>query len=1323
QISQSLGVDVSSKSVTILPWSIRINDISLNLSDSPGNNIDIPLHIVAKRMRIGFNLFTLLKNRFRPVYGTQKIFIDEPEFLWILDNKWNGVSGRDTTKSVEKSDFTLQDMPSLRVNIVNGSFVFQRGDSTLVFAEDVSGWMDGYKTSVIDLSIEGKVLSENVNMTCKGSINKSNNDISIDFKSSDCNLAYYGTGVLFGDIFSKSGTLGFNILFERSNGKSSIEGNYSIIDGSFSLKDLNIGVTGLNIEGHLNENEVFFDSVTGNIWDVNPKLSGHIELKPEPTLEFVLNADGIDISRALSDMFPEKSTYPEGTMNFSATLEGPLVNLVANADFSMDSLQYQKESIQDIMINMNFSQGALSVEKFNAIYREYSLSGAGLSKIITGVDSKDIDIIITAMNPSKSKKIYSIQLNGNANVPENEYYSDIKIKTNDNSEELTAQIAYNNDRIEYSAANEFIEFAGSINGIPDNTKIKSTFSLTQFPMLKYLGFGDKNLFIDGKGNIEGDFDNLIADGELRMLWGNNLNSLFVGNASLENIFEKSRSFSVDAQIIDHHLRHSNPMTWDISAKSDFKKIETVVTDSDGAVLAFDLLPETGELSGRLDLENFPLEWIIDIFAWKEFNHKGKITGHAILGGTATEPYFETPEQLTVTEMNLGGLDRLTGTIFVSGRPGELNFLDVNLKRDDLHILYGNGRWKTGTPFILEAEGRNVELGAIKDLISSKRLTEGITNYNVTTVFTRKLGTIDGEFSVEDGHFFDIPFDDASGKMSGGSDGFKVTDFEIGKDGVYTGTGTAESGYLWLDKTEAPGLRMNLSLEGDLLKALPRLTDALKTATGDCKAELEFSGSWQDPVVFGGELIVNNGRFEPSLLINEIKDVNAVLKIDPEFETVTNLRAVRIIEASGLIDNHKLNIENVHYGDPEWDEIKRPEIMSIANESINLDFGVLAGFIDTENNRDGTFELHVPGFMEEKDTGTFEISGITGNKFLVGVSNDGDELTPYISGKIIVHSGDIHYPLIQTTSQTENEDSGNEILLSNFFWDLEIQNGSNVNYVKEKNLEFGRIAGTTIWKNEIKLDENSKFTVIGRVSDGSFRVTGLASSTFGEITYYGYRFDIVRAELELDTANSSKPAILTGRAVTIVPDSTGANTEIYLDVAFVDRESGQITEARIGRTGSEGEDYYDLNRPQTRFDAGDLGIIEITFTSNNSSDDTQRIMERLGLSAGNFGAAATRAITAGLDSYYLNPLLKPFENSLKRLLRLDMVKITPSVLGNFAQSKLSSNKSFEPGTDYLLFDQSRIMLGERLMKDWFIKYVGQYGISRDFLYRKEKGFYH
>ena len=34
-----------------------------------------------------------------------------------------------------------------------------------------------------------------------------------------------------------------------------------------------------------------------------------------------------------------------------------------------------------------------------------------------------------------------------------------------------------------------------------------------------------------------------------------------------------------------------------------------------------------------------------------------------------------------------------------------------------------------------------------------------------------------------------------------------------------------------------------------------------------------------------------------------------------------------------------------------------------------------------------------------------------------------------------------------------------------------------------------------------------------------------------------------------------------------------------------------------------------------------------------------------------------------------------------------------------------------------------MLGEYFLKDWFLSYTGQYGVSKDYLSRKEKGFYH
>jgi len=1319
KISKSLDADFASNSVSILPWSIRINDVSLRLKNSP-------LGVEAKRIRIGFNIFTLLKNRFQPLYSTQKIFIDEPEFTWLFDDELQIPENLNFEK---KFDILIENFQSININsinIENGSFVFQRGYSTLVFVDNISGWLAGYKTSLMNINIEGKVLSNKINTKCKGVIDKANNSISVDIVSNECNLAYDDIEVLSGDIHPESGTLDFDIHIKNADEKLAFYGNYSVRDGSFLFKDLKISASNLYMKGHLSEQEVFLDSFSGNVLGVTPELSCNIKLKPEPTLNLVLNADRVDVSKALSDFFPEIEVYPEGSMNISATLRGPLRNLTAKADLYLSSLMYKNELIRDITMKMNIVKSSLEFESFNALYHGYSFKGKGISKNTTGKKSKDFNLAFTASNIMETEKSFSIRLNGETDPQKNAYYSDIDLRIKNIQEPITGNLSYVNDKVGYSIRNKLFTLNGSINNVFKDAEIESIINFSNFPVMKYLGFGEKALFVNGKGNIQGNFDEIMVDGEFRLLWGKNLNSMLIGSATFENIFKKSRAFTVDAQLIDHHLRYSRPMTWDLSVKSDTLGIHSIIKESEGASLVLNLTPDDRVLSGHLDLDEFPLEWIIDIFERNEFSHRGKLTGKVVIGGTINDPYFETPEGVSVTELKLGGLDRLNGTGYVSGRPGELFFSNMNINRDEHHIMHAEGKWESGKPFILEAQGENVELEAISDILSGTRKTDGRTEYSIKTVFTRKSGTIDGEFTVRDGHFLDIPFDAASGVLGGGSEGFRVTNFKIEKDGIFTGKGDASSGYLWKNNTENPGLRMNLSLNGDLIRVLPHITGALKRASGESRLDLTFGGTWQEPMILDGEVSVKNGILEPSFLVDKITNVNAVLKIDPEFETVSAMKAVRIINSSGYIGDKRIIVENVHVDDETWDQLKRPELLGVEYEKANLDFGVFTVIIDKRENRDNSIELHIPGFMRENETGIFEVSGIVGDKVLVGVSDTGESMTPYISGKVTVLSGDINYPLIPITSDDDRMDNDKDDIniLEEIFWDLEINIGTNVNYVKEKNLGIGRIAGTTLWQNEIKIDKNSYFTVNGRLSDGSFRVAGNARSTYGMVTYYGYRFDIEWADLELDTANVLKPAIITGRARTIVfDDSTGVETEIFLHVNFVDRESGKIKEAR-GDARIRDNDYYNLNRLQTRFDAGALGIIEIWFSSSNPSDNTQnKILARLGISFDNIGAAATRALTSGIDNYYLNPLLRPFEERIKKVLRVDMVKITPSFLGNFAQSRLGLYSGYNSGTDYIYLKRSSIMVGEHLTKDWFISYTGQYGVGRDFLHRREKGFYH
>ena len=1317
-----LGGDFDVSSVYISPWSFGIRDARIKLSD-------VPLKIIAKRIRIEFNIFTVLKNRLRFESGTEGIYFEEPRLFWSFDT--NNVIP-DTFPVLGKSEISLSDLPFMRINIVRGSVIFTRGDSTLVFANNINGWMDGFQSPRVMLNMEGEVLSEEINTTCKGSFDRINKRVSLDIASAQCDISRKGINIISGDIYPESGSLDVTVHIEKSYKSFTLDGTYSIQKGSFLLKDSHIIVNDVSTKGRIKGDELVFESLTGKVWGVSPEMSGQIKLRPSLTFNLVLNAENIDLPTVLSELKPEIKEYPNGHVNLTSTAQGSLHDLSVNTTLSSDSLWYHNNKIYDTVVKLEVADGNMTLKHFGALYRGFRFEGHGETKKLSpplnlAAMGENINLIVNAYNLRDPEKIYNINVKGNARPDKKEYYAHFdltvnriytsKIRNTENSvlDTLSGSFSLINEKLKYNLGNSFLSFSGTADNIFNEAAFSSKLTLTQFPVLKIFGVHDIDFFADGSGNIDGNLEKMSLAGGFRIQSGKNLNSQLSGEATIQDIFSDSRTISVNANILNHNIYYSQPTSWKLSTHSDSLSTTAVLIDPDGAEMKINALHTTGGLSGYLILDKFPLERFIDIFKQEEFSYKGKLTGKIVLGGIFKEPYFISPDRILIDDLNVGGLNFLSGTGYVSGNFDELAFTDVNMSRKNSPIMHADGRWRKGQPFVLDAYGNNVSVAAISDIISQSRTCDGISNYSFQMVFTRKDGTIDGNFTFRDGHFLDVPFDMASGVFGGGSEGFHVTKFTINKEGVYTGKGSASSGYIWKDNI-APGLRMNLFFQGNLLSALPHLTGAVKKASGESQLDLIFGGSWQDPIILDGELYVTRGMVEPAYIIDTIEDINAILVIDPDFDTVSGMKAVRLRAGSGLIDDRKLIVRNIQIGDEEWEKIQKPELLSIVDDEINLDFGILTVRIDKGKHRDASLEFNIPGFMKPKNKGVFLFPENDGRPFFIGASDNEDRLTPYIAGNIVVLSGDVTYPLLVSDTSGESAD-----FLGDIFWNLNFRAGSNVNYVHEDNITLGSLYGTTVSRTLAKLDENSVFTVTGRLSDGNLRVTGNAHSSSGTISYYGAEFDIERAELELDTSNSAKPATLTARARTVVYDeSTGIDTEIFLNVYSIDRESGRRSEAPGRVEIRKSDDIY----THRAVDAGGLEMIQIEFISNNPFDDTQeKILARLGISPENIGVAATRAFAAGVDNYYVNPFMRTFEDVVRKYTRLDVVRITSTFLGNIVQSKLGNIDKFGPDSDYMLFDRTRVMFGEYLLDDWFFSYRGQYGIGRDFLQRKERGFYH
>ncbi|MFC1573801.1 hypothetical protein ACFL30_01305 [Candidatus Latescibacterota bacterium] len=1306
--SEFLGGDFDAASVFILPWSISIKDAHLSMKDTP-------VRITINRIRIKISLIEFIKNRFKPIYGIEQIYFDRPEFLVISD------MGDTTAKKMDYEKLpviNIEKIPQSRININKGSLVLQRESERFILADNISGWTESTNVSDIQMYVEGNVLSDSKNTFLTGTLQLESNSFSVDITSNKCDISYEKLGLMSEErkVVPLQGMLDFTAKLVQKNDELALSGNFVLEQGVFELGDYGIDVNDVYVTGIMSDKELQFDSISASILNIKPELSGRLSLVPEPALKLDIRVRDIDLSSVLDELYPEKDNSLSGNIDLDAVFEGKPGMIFADTEIKTDSIHFENRLIQDFAAHLHLDGRKLAIKNITGIYDKYLVTAQGTGSFNPNAE-KEYLLDITISDRSLEKNNVTIQLDGSADFGKELYIADVKLKRTipgfSHFYDFSGTCSLDHDTLDFSLENDYIELKGNAGHLFEKAEIASTIRCKKLPLLNYFSHADSSLVIDGTGNLAGTSDNLTFDGDLLLNAYDKLSAQVRGKASARDILKKSRRVEVDAQLTNLLVNHSQPTSMTFNAVMDSSGVTLKAVDGDGASLSVAADISSGDLNGHLDLDEFPLERIIDIFRREEFGEKARLTGRADIRGTVRDPYFITPEHIQAADLKIGGLDRLTGIVKVNGSFGELTFSDIHIKRDGINVIDAFGTWVTGKPFILNLEGKQVQFGAISDIISKTRVSDGIADYSVSTVFYRKSGTIEGSFTLRDGHFYDIPIDEASGNMSGGSTGFIVTDFTVHKEGLYTGKGGATSGYLWKDETETPGLSLNLFVQGELLKVLPRLTGSIKKASGKSQLDILMGGTWQDPIVLEAELNVSGGTLEPAVLVDKITDITAVLKIEPEAETRSGYRGVRVRVGNGVVNNKKLIVRNILSGDEGWEAIQTPGLISVVNNDVNLDFGVLTGRIEKlgSRDRDNALEIHIPGFMKENETGQFELSGKSDGNFFIGASPSDDSLTPYISGTILARSGELTYPLLNVSS-----DSGSAGFTKDIFWDLDIIAGSSVYYFNEVNQKW-QFFGTTVSRTFTKIEDSSSFKVMGRLSDGSFRVTGNARSTSGTVSYFGADFDIERIEFELDSSREDRPSDLIGRARTIVTDSTGVQTEIFLKVDTDDRNTEQVRET-AGRV--EATDYGGVRR----FDVKGLGTIRIEFSSTDPSDDTQdKILAKLGISSDNFGSAAARALTSGFDSYYADKLVRPFEDLLKKYTKLDVFKITPSVIGNIMKSQLGFTNRFAPESDYRLFDETRILLGESLFSEWFLSYRGQYGLSRDFLSRRERGFFH
>jgi hypothetical protein len=797
--SRELNGIVDISSLTISPWNIGFHHVKVKFLDSP-------LTVEADAIRLGLSPIRFILNDFKFEYGAEELYIDHPVVTW-------SISGADTTKKgplLEKiPEISLRNFPYLMMNVSDGVFVIERKGANLVVADHLGGIIDARSAGEAMMRLQADVFSPGKNASCTGRFERATNTIVMDVTARGCDLSRQPLGTLTDSLRIEAGILDIDLHVDQNKGNVTCQGSYSLGNAVVSMSGNKVRAEGISMKGRVNEHEILLDYATGKVNGTEPLVYGSLTFFPKSYLTVNLQVDGVDIREFARAYLPDADEYPHGIVSLKAETTGPLDDLSLRAECTAGQVTWRNTPVRDVRFSLLLRGRTLTVEHLSGSAAGLDISADGFIHDISPGTVGTYSFSATARNLSDRLPAYSLRIKGTADI-------DRKITTaeydflrervpSDPLSHVTGALELDDRRLTFTCVTPAASMNGTIVDLTSNPQMEAMVHLMHFPLQSYAGLDSIGIVADGGGELTGSRESAAFNGTFTMRVGDTVSARISGKAICSDPFDPGRAITADAHITEFRALNALPLSMTVSLRSDSSATSlTADTESQTARLLLTADRSADSISGYLKLDRFPLEYIVGIFIKDSPGFSGRLSGEADISGTRAKPVFSSPLPIQAEDLTLAEIKNLSGSLKVSGGTDSIRFTDGVMKRFDTTVATCTGVWTEGNPFVLTAGGTNVELGTIGDLISPGRKCNGSVDYSLTMGFTLASGTVDGGFTVSDGHFLDIPFDRASAVIGGGSKGFTVTDFQVEKKGSFSGTGSATSGYFWHDDTQNQG---------------------------------------------------------------------------------------------------------------------------------------------------------------------------------------------------------------------------------------------------------------------------------------------------------------------------------------------------------------------------------------------------------------------------------------------------------------------------------------------------------------------------------------
>ncbi len=284
-------------------------------------------------IQFGFKLRNLVRYWFTPHRMAHEVVLAHPRLVvHRIPRMIQNGNGKSVTQDYRK---WAEELGTLRrAAVVRGEiFLEDTPGDTVTLAHDLYGWLHASPTDSATLSLVGKLFdSEETSLILHGNVDLLRGiPLKADVSIKESRLVTKLPIILPEYIQGVSGSIRGDIQYQRGQG---LTGSILVEDGAFSIKNANLFMVDVNVEGVFDHADLVLDGSIAKFNGSSLHVSGRLNHILEPDVDISIVCNRFDIPEFFRQLLPETRLGLGGTAQFNLHFTGPLENSTMDGQFS-----------------------------------------------------------------------------------------------------------------------------------------------------------------------------------------------------------------------------------------------------------------------------------------------------------------------------------------------------------------------------------------------------------------------------------------------------------------------------------------------------------------------------------------------------------------------------------------------------------------------------------------------------------------------------------------------------------------------------------------------------------------------------------------------------------------------------------------------------------------------------------------------------------------------------------------------------------------------------------------------------------------------------